>query len=280
MLNPLTGHEMDLVVKPVKEPKRVFVAGGGVAGMEAAIVAASRGHRVTLFECDSILGGRFRLAAIAPGKGEFVSFLNWQKLKLEQLGVDIRLENTLTEETIRNERPDAVIDAAGSTPLFPPIPGIHSANVVHAFDVLSGQVDVKASAIVIGGGMVGAETANHLSTHGKRVTLIEMQDDIALDEEENSRYLLLQDLAANQVTVLTGATVEEIGEGTVRVKIGEAKRTVGPVDTIIIALGATPRKAVPDMLGEFVKVIAVGDARKVRKALKAIEEGYRAGLEV
>jgi len=280
MLNPLTGHETELAASPAAEPKRVLVAGGGIAGMEAAIVAAARGHRVALFERGDVLGGEFRLASVAPGKGEIASFLNWQKNRLAQLGVDIHLKTALSAEALEAGKPDVIIDAAGSVPSLPAIPGISGPNVVHAFDVLAGRVDVKASAIVIGGGMVGAETANHLSSHEKQVTIIEMQHDIALDEEANSRYLLLRDLAANNVTVLTDATVEKIGETTVDVKVGDTPRTVGPADTIIIALGATPGHAVPEGVSADVPVITVGDAKKVRKALEAIEEGYRAGLEV
>jgi NADPH-dependent 2,4-dienoyl-CoA reductase/sulfur reductase-like enzyme len=281
LVNPLTGRETELAVRPAETKKRVFVAGGGIAGMEAAIVAAQRGHEVHLFEKTDRLGGEFILASIPPNKGEFDAFIVWQKRQIAKLGVRVHLNTELTSEAVEAEKPDAVIVATGGTPTIPNIPGVNKPNVVTAFDALSGKVAVGHKVIVIGGGMVGTETADHFANHGKEVTIVEMLPEIATDEEAAVRLFLMRDLEKNKVKVYVNSPVKEItDDGVIVTREGREER-VGPADTIILAIGAkSVNELESELSGKVERLIVVGDALKPRKALEAVEEGYKAGLAV
>jgi len=281
LLNPLTGRENEYAVTFAKTKKKVLIAGAGVAGMEAAIVAAKRGHHVELFEKTDKLGGNFLNAAIAPGKGEFSSFIAWQKNKLEKLKVKIHLNKELTKTIVESVKPDVVIIATGSDPIIPDIPGKDNPNIISAIEVLSGSIEVGDKVVIIGGGMIGSETANHLSSHEKEVTIIEKLPEIAIDEETNTRKLLLQDLENNNVKIYTNVTLKEFLEDGVFFLANGKERKISPVDNIIIAVGAKPKKYLFEQIKNKVdKAYLIGDALEVRKALDAIEEGYKIALKI
>ena len=154
-------------------------------------------------------------------------------------------------------------------------------HVVNAYDVLSGDAEVGASAIVLGGGLVGSETANHLAFLEKKVTIIEMTPEIAMDEEFNTRRLLMRDLKDRDVKILVNATAREIKDDGVVVSIDGEDVQVGPADTVVIALGSSPVNGLYEKLKEQpFKTVNIGDSFEVRNALYAIEEGYKAGLEI
>jgi 2,4-dienoyl-CoA reductase-like NADH-dependent reductase (Old Yellow Enzyme family)/thioredoxin reductase len=279
MINPMTGHEYEYSMERTAAVRTIYIAGGGIAGAEAAIVAARRGHTVELFEKADHLGGEYSLAAVAPGKGEISSFIFWQEQQMKKHGVKVHLNTPLTARQIEIGKPDALVVATGSSAVKSSIPGAQT--TVHAYDVLSGARTVGDSAIVIGGGMVGSETANHLASHEKKVIIIEMLADIATDEENNSRYLLLQDLKHFGVEVHTHAKVLEINDTSVVIEKDGKTMSVGPVDTVIMALGAVPENTLYEEFKDKVQsTYVVGDAKGVRKALEAIEEGFKVGLEV
>jgi pyruvate/2-oxoglutarate dehydrogenase complex dihydrolipoamide dehydrogenase (E3) component len=179
------------------------------------------------------------------------------------------------------EKPDAVIIATGSKPTIPHIPGIDRQNVVTAHDVLNGKVDTGHNVIIVGGGLIGSETADHLANHGKKVTIVEMLPEIAKDEEANVRYFLLKDLKEKDVAIYTNAVVKEIVDDGVIAELAGKVEKIGPADTIVIAVGVKPVNDLAIKLeGRVERVITVGDALEARKALEAIEEGYSAGLEI
>ena len=281
LVNPVTGRESEFILKPVDKKKKVFVAGGGPAGMEAARVAAQRGHEVHLYEKSDKLGGQYLIGAIPPNKGEVDMFLAWQQNQLRKYNVNVHFNTELTVEIVEKEAPDAVIVATGGEPIVPDIPGKDKPNVVHANDVLLGNVNVGHRVIVIGGGMVGSETADHLANHGKEVTIVEMLPDIAIDEEAAVRYFLMKDLHDNGVKIFVNAPVKEILDDGVISEIDGAETKIGPADTIVMAIGAkSVNNLTKELEGEVPLVLTIGDALKVRKALEAVEEGYRAGLAV
>ncbi len=281
LVNPVTGRESEFILKPVDKKKKVFVAGGGPAGMEAARVAAQRGHEVHLYEKSDRLGGQYLIGAIPPNKGEVDMFLAWQQNQLKKYNVNVHFNTELTVQIVEKGAPDAVIVATGGEPIVPDIPGKDKPNVVDANDVLLGNVNVGHRVIVIGGGMVGSETADHLANHGKEVTIVEMLPEIAKDEEAAVRYFLMKDLQDNGVKIYVNAPVKKILDDGVISEIDGAEIKIGPADTIVMAIGAKSVNSLTKQLeGKVPQVLTVGDALKVRKALEAVEEGYRAGLAV
>ena len=279
LVNPECGRELEFAITPA-EKKKVLVAGGGPAGMESAIAAAKRGHNVQLYEKSSRLGGRYYLAAVPPGKGEITTFINCLQNQLRNLDVMVHLNTEMTPETVESEKPDVVIIATGSEPVTPSIPGVDKSHVVQAESVLDGQVTVGPRVLIIGGGMVGAETANHLANHGKDVTIVEQLADIASDETVVIKEYLMKSLQQGNVTMYPSTTVREILDGSVIIitSNGEEKRAA---DTVVLACGSTSDNRLASKLnGETTKTIIVGDALSVRNALEAAEEGYRAGLDV
>ncbi len=279
LVNPECGRESEFAVKPVEIRKKVFVAGGGPAGMEAAIAAAKRGHDVQLFEKTGRLGGRYYLAAIPPGKGEITSFINCLQNRLRDLKVGVHLNTEITSETIASENPDVLIIATGSKPITPPIAGVDKPHVVQAQAVLDSQVPVNPRVLIIGGGMVGAETANHLANHGKQVTIVEQLPEIASDVAVVIKDYLMKDLQQANVAMYTNATVREISEGSVVIVTSNGEE-VRPADTVVLACGSTADNELASKFnGAPVKIVTVGDALSVRNALEAVEEGYKAGFE-
>lgn len=281
MVNPLVGRESVDDLTKTSQPKRIYIAGGGVAGCEAAIVAAQRGHRVTLYEKEPHLGGQWRLAAVPIGKAEFASFIRWQRRQLEKWDVDIRLSTELTLEMIEQGNPDAVIIATGSQPKLPPIPGIDSVSVTTAHDILAGRVSAGEKVVVIGGGLVGAETAEFLACHGSQVTVLEAMKQIVKEGEPNSNYYLLNNMAKHQVKVYTEAMVKALGERLVTFSHQGSIMTIDDVDTIVIATGMRPFNPLVRVLeGLSIQKIVIGDALDAKNGLLNIREGFRAGLEI
>lgn len=281
LLNPVTGNENSLKIVQSPGRKKIFVAGGGIAGMEAAITAATKGHEVHLFEKCDRLGGQWLLAAVPPNREELSSLTVWQKAQLEKLKVSIHINTELTKQTVLDGKPDAVIIATGAVQYKPDIPGVDSVNVIQAWDILAGRADTGTNAVVIGHGLANAETASHLANHGKRVTLLDAKDSIAPELDDGVRLFLIEELKTNNVEIITGASVKEIcKDGVLYEKDGKCSR-VGNMDSIVTAYGSKPVSSLEDMLKGLVeKLVVVGDAHKSGNAAAAVREGYLAGLEI
>lgn len=280
LVNPLTGHESEYDLSRVKVEKRVFVAGGGVAGCEASIVAALRGHQVTLFEQSEMLGGQWLSAGVPIGKEEFTSFLLWQKTMLDKLGVTIRLQTPFTRALAEAEKPDSIIVATGSRPTLPPIKGIDQDFVCVASDVLLGRLMPGKRVVVIGGGLVGAETADFLAANGQQVTLVEMLSQIIQDGEPAPAMFLKERLRRNGVIVYTSARVSEIGEHTVTMIQGEMQ-TVLSADTVVLATGQQSHHPLFRELADYAgQILLVGDANTVKNGHQNIKEGFLVGLSI
>lgn len=281
LVNPVTGREKEYAVTGAPVKKRVLIAGGGIAGMEAAIVAASRGHQVILCEQAQKLGGQWLLAAIPPGKTEYGSLVVWQRQKMEQLGVDVRLGTKVTGGLVKQLQPDAVIVAVGSKPLKPKIPGTDRKNVVQVNDVLASKMVPGKRVAIIGGGLVGSESALHLATLGTKVYLIEMAEAIAKDGCPTANHFLYEELEKYGVESITSAAVLEIGDSTVSyAKDGEISCLRG-IDNVILAIGSQADTTLEqELVGFQGEVRVIGDALCAGKALEAVCGGYEAGLTV
>ncbi|MBR3880275.1 MAG: FAD-dependent oxidoreductase [Mailhella sp.] len=277
IFNPTLGREAELLPVTAETPKNVMVIGAGPAGLQAAISAAQAGHNVTVFEKKRWAGGQFRLGAVPPSKGEITSFITSQLQVLAELGVGVRYGCDVTLETVRAINPDVVIAALGAEPVVPRIPGFDKAFVTTAHAVLSGDINTGARVVVIGGGCVGAETANHLASNLKAVTVIEMRDSIASDEVLVPRWELLEDMQKHQVVMRTSTTVKEIVDGGVTVtKAGQDEFI--PADTVVLAVGSKPVSALADILEQAgFDVRRIGDCAEVGLAGAAVEQGFMAG---
>lgn len=281
-LNPIIGHESELEYQTVvtDKPKNVLVIGAGPGGLEAAIGAAKCGHRVSVYDKEHWAGGKYRLASVPPCKGELASFISWQMHELKKLNVPVTLDTTVTKELVDALKPDVVIAATGTNPIIPKrIPGYDKPIVVKGTDVLSGKANTGHNVVVIGGGHAGAETANHIASNMKNVTIVELQNGIAMDEVDTPRNGLLADLAKNQVRICTETSAAEIKDHSV-VLTGKVNEEI-PADTVVISIGHTPNTAFAEELrqaGYDVRII--GDANKVGLVGPAVRDGYLVGREI
>ncbi len=278
VLNPTVGRERALHITPAAQPRRILVIGGGPAGMEAARVAALRGHMVILLEREKILGGQLNLAAIPMFKEEMRNVIKYYETQLEKLGVEIRLRVEASHDAIKEIKPDIIISAAGGVPFIPPIEGVGNDNVVIVGDVLRGK-DVGERIIVVGGRMVGCETAEFLASKGKKVTIIEKMANIALDLGPIRRSLLRQRLREGRVEILTNAEVKKIGSSFV---IINGRKEI-EMDTVILALGNRADEKLEAELairpGEYeYSVFRVGENAKPGNLLTAIHSAFHTAL--
>jgi 2,4-dienoyl-CoA reductase-like NADH-dependent reductase (Old Yellow Enzyme family)/thioredoxin reductase len=279
VVNPVVGREREYQIGPAVKPKNVIVVGGGPAGMQSALVAANRGHRVTLVERNASLGGQLNIAALPPFKGDILAWVDYLVGQLHKAKVMVRLNTEATAELIADANPDAVIIATGATPLMPDIPGIDGSNVVTAQDVLSGSARTGQHVAIIGGGMVGCETGHYLVERGKTVTIVEILERMASDMLFMNRRRLLDGLRSNNVTLLTQATCREISEAGIRVTTAEGDTKTIQADTVIIAAGYGSNNHLhQELQGRVTEIHCIGDAAQPRRILEAVDEGYRTGL--
>lgn len=281
--NPAVGREKEKALTKTDSPKRVLIAGGGIGGIEAATDLHIRGHVPVLCEAQCELGGQFILAGQAPRKDDFARAGRIAARYLQELGVEVRLNTPVTPELIEQENPDAVILAIGSTPIVPAIPGADRENVFDAHSVLAGAEVPQGKAVVIGGGLVGMETAEYLCAKGCSVTVVEMKDAV-LEELGSLRKIgTRMSLAKEDVTILLKTSCREIQEGRVLLDTSE-KEQILEADAVILAIGSRPRpterlKAVCEEKG--IPCYVIGDALEApRLALNAIHEAYDAALSI
>ncbi|MFW5867878.1 MAG: FAD-dependent oxidoreductase [Armatimonadota bacterium] len=284
--NPWTGREVDWPGYPGgrarAEGKRVLVIGAGPGGMQAAIVAAHRGHDVTVWERQGDVGGAFRLAAMAPGKSELANLLVWQKGEMDRLGVGLQTMTHATDDSVLQFDPDVVIVATGSRPLgAESLPFGGGGKFVLADSALEGA-DARDPVFVVSKRGAGADVAHLLAEQGHGVTLLEAGDDPAPMAPSGPRAFLLERLEELGVTILTGHRVLGLdAEGImVETEDKQEKRFDDP-GTVVLALG---RRANDDLAAALeilpITTIVIGDAEKPRHAQAAVHEGALAGRDI
>lgn len=279
-VNPAAGKEAEYAIKPVAAAKKVLVIGGGPAGLEAATVAARRGHDVTLWEGSDKLGGLLNQAIVPLHKEHLAEFMRYQITQVKKAGVKVVLNKKAEAKDVIDAKADAVIVATGSRPIMPDIAGIKWPTVTPALDVLSGKREVGNNIVIIGGGMVGCETAEMLGHKGKKVTVLEMLPRLAMDVGRMNRWNLLVDMKKFGVRMEGGVNVKEITFLGVR-GIQNGKSVFFDADTIIISTGMKADDALPKALqGKIANLTVVGDCVKPRRLIDITDEGYRAGLAV
>lgn len=283
-VNAAAGRDEEFRIRPAAEKKRVLVAGGGPAGMEAARVAALRGHEVILYEEKNELGGQLAAASEPLGRKDYRKFLDYLVTQIKKLGVKIELGKRVTSETVDKVKPDAVIVATGGRVFVPKIPGIDRDSVVTALDVLTGRAKTGEKVLVDGGRQMGAETAEYLAERGKKVTIttmLEKFNQLAMDIPIiYIRTFLLQSLRAKGVEVLTSTRIEEVTEtGVIANTMG--KKQAIKVDTVVLALGVEPNKELMGALkGKVPELYSIGDCVKPGRIYHAIMTGYQTALRI
>ena len=278
-VNALAGNEAEYRIEPTKEPKSVVVVGGGPGGMEAARVAALRGHKVTLYEKKSTLGGQLLDACMAPYKSDIRGFANYLITQINKLGVKVELAREVTPQEVEELAPDVVVVACGlMEPTVPLIPGLKEANPVFALPVLREEVNIGDKLIIIHGGMVGLETAEFLADKGKKVIVVEITDRLAPRLYGIPRVARIRRLRSKGVSMLTGTKIEEIKDKQVIVTRATGERETLEFDTIVIAMGGRPAGEPWETLkGKVGSIYFVGDCVQPRGLFRAIHEGNRVG---
>ena len=280
-VNPETGREDAFKVQRTEHPKRVWVVGGGPAGMKAAEIAGRRGHEVTLFEKTGKMGGQFLLAALPPKKQVLNELVEYLTNQLEKLPIKVVTGKLFDPGLLTEGRPDVLIVATGALPFVPPIPGIGEAKVFSVDDALLGSLPPGRKVLIIGGGGMGAEVADYLSETGKEVTLVEMREGIALDLIVHLQHFLNVRLKGKKVGLLTSTKATRFdGEG-VWVEDPRGTRRLEGFDSIVIALGTTPNHDLADSLkGRVPEIYVVGDALKAGEVMEALSAAEEVALKI
>jgi len=273
IVNPSIGREDDAA--PAASVRRhVVVVGGGPAGLQAAITASDRGHRVTLLEKKEKLGGQFALSFLSPGKEAMRRPFDALVARAERAPIDRKTGVQATVDAVMDLRPDVVVIATGSEPARLPVPGLQ-----HAWsgaDVLTGRAPLGRRALVVGGGMVGIEVADHLGLRGVETVVVEALGEIARDMETVTRKLTLKRLASLPVTILTNTKLTAVtdGEAIVQAEQGEPK-SLGRFDMVIVAVGSRSVEPLSTPLkSRGVTVHVIGDAASPAQVLDATRAGY------
>ena len=283
-VNPLIAREFrvgfgeDISAAPYR--KKVLIIGGGPAGMNAAYFSAIRGHEVTLVEKSGALGGWLKFTDTDSMKKDLNNYKNYLVNRIMSLGIKVLLNTAPDERLLETERPDTIFIATGSSVIVPTfIKGYENAS--HATDIYFNPGKVEGeSYVIIGGGLIGCETGLHLANTGKKVTVLEMADDYALDANWVHRPALLRMIKDLNVTVITGAKCTEIsGNGVVYTKGGEARLATG--DVILYAVGMNSENALYDQWYDKAEnVVLIGDSLKVGKLDGAVHSAFFSAMDI
>lgn len=280
-VNPLTGHEGIRELKLTDNPKRILVIGAGPGGCSAAISAAEAGHTVEVWEKSAQLGGNFRAACMPTFKRDGEHILNYYRSQLNKLGIVVKYCKEATAESILAYGADKVIWAAGGTPVRPgSIEGIMGSNVCLATDALRELCLVGETIVVIGGGLVGCETAINYARRGKKVTIVEMSDKLLPEPLFIQNMMMLTGMLQHpNITSMPGTKLAKISQDSVTVESADGVQELS-CDTVILAMGFKPNNGVYHELEGKVDIVNVGDSVRARKVYDAVHEAYNAVLSM
>jgi 2-enoate reductase len=281
-VNPQTGNERNLTLTPAEKRGTIAVIGGGPAGMEAARVAATRGHRVTLVERGYELGGNLVPAAVPEFQHEYRRLIDYYVGQLRKLGVTVKLGIEATPELVLSMKPDVAFIATGSSPVIPDIPGIDKEIVITAVDLLMKRPEIGQSVVIVGGNAVGAETALYLGKQGKSVTIVEMLDSIMRDmvwmnaQDIQRRFDGLESDRIDVKVMTNTEAVQIIDDGLVVVDKSGQKITL-KADKVVLAVGMAPNQDnLSDALkGTVPEIYRIGDCIRPGKVIDAVWAGFR-----
>ncbi len=280
MINPFTGHELTMQITKADKPKQIVVVGGGPGGLEAAWVSAARGHQVTLFEKNGKVGGQVIPGSVPPYKHELTRAIRYYTTMCKKYGVDMRLGTQASAQDVLSLEPDEVILATGGTPIEPPIPN-EGIPVVQAVDVLKGVVMAGNRVLIVGGGLVGLETAEFLLTQNRQATVVEMLEKAGEGLHPSIQYFVFAALKKGNVDVLTNTKVQRFTADGAVCSTPSGEKILKGYDMVILAVGAkayNPLKA--ELEGKVKSLHVIGDAEKPRRIVDAIEEAARLAINL
>ncbi|MCL5266332.1 MAG: NAD(P)/FAD-dependent oxidoreductase [Chloroflexi bacterium] len=307
LVNPKVGRVSERAPLPAaSKSRKVVVVGGGIAGLQAALSCAERGHRVSLYDKESYLGGKWRASFVTAGRGELLNFLYWLSRQVKRAGVNIHLATEVTPELVRDIAPDAVIVTTGAKPRIPAIRGADLPHVVFAHDVLEGKVQVGPRATVIGGGGVGVETAIYLAQRWApdRTTLSFLREFAAMENESTlvgqkhdvtlvgrnpsvgkglgpgTRWVLRRELESSGVHTLAPAEVTEIRRDGVVARSGKEDAFI-PADTVVLAVGYVSDDSLYQAIKNIVpETYTLGNAAEVQHAIAGTGAALELALKI
>lgn len=310
-VNPRVGREEEVEIREAKIKKKIYVIGGGPAGMTFSLIASQRGHNVTLYEKEDRLGGQINLISVIPGKKEFLGLVESLKNRLNISGVNIKLKTPFTSKIAEEDKPDVLVVATGAIPIKIDIPGIHRQNVINAWDLLKGLVtNIGKRVVIVGGGGIGCETGlfvanintpdpesftflvyhsvdkldqlrELLYNSGRKIIIIDFLDRIASNVGFSTRWSLLKNLKLKGVELRPKTRIVEIKKDCIIVDTPNGKESI-LADTIIIAVGSqSDNKVIQEINTLGIKeIVIIGDAKEPRKITDAIREGFDMAMKI
>lgn len=282
-LNPVIGREREheAVFAP-SAPKKVLIAGGGPAGMSAALQASARGHEVILFEKNSRLGGALLYEEYIPFKQDLFNYSQLLAKRLAETNVDVRLNTELTAELAKDLNADIIMCAVGTVPFVPTIPGINTSDKVVGLDAIHQlQPTVGDKVVILGGGLIGTETAIYLDNLGKDVTVVEMKSTYASDTSEMHKIALEVTLKKGHVKMHLNTRAKEVTDEGLLCIDENGNEVLYPADTILVAAGMKPNsESVEALRYASPRFFQIGDCVKVGKVLEAVHGGYYGALDI
>jgi 2,4-dienoyl-CoA reductase-like NADH-dependent reductase (Old Yellow Enzyme family)/thioredoxin reductase len=280
-INPETGQELVYPRQPAAKAKNVWVVGAGPAGLTAAFEANRLDHRVSLFEKEPVPGGNLLYACKAPHKQIYGEWIQWLIGQVQKAGIEIQTNTCVTDQMLADAAPDAVIVATGGEKIVPPIQGIEAPMVCDAWQILGETVAPQKNVAVIGGGLIGMETATFLTARGSTVTLIEQLPKSPVTKFTSHGYGLHKLLRQSDCSFMFATTLQGIQEDSVTVITGDEEKTLASLDQVVLAVGMYPRDDLKGKLREMqIEHAVVGDALQVRRIMEATEEGAKAAWDL
>lgn len=280
-VNPKLGKDHAPSAGPAASSRRVLVVGGGPAGMMAALTAVRRGHEVTLWERGPRLGGQLRAAAVPPHKDRIGYFTRYLADSIVRAGVNVETDKNATRDDILGANADVVVVAVGPVPATPAVQGIDEAGAVDASDILENRVRAGKRVVVIGGELVGCETAEYLAEQGCSVTVTRRGAEMAKSIGPSLRQFFLERLSQKGVVLMPGVRYVEARPGSLVVETAEGNARVLEADTLVLATGSVANTSLADELaGHIGEVHVVGDCREPRAIVDAVREGYEIGSRI
>jgi 2,4-dienoyl-CoA reductase-like NADH-dependent reductase (Old Yellow Enzyme family)/thioredoxin reductase len=276
-VNPEAGRRREMALIPARKKKRVLVAGGGPGGMECAYTLHQRGHEVLLFEKTAFLGGKLRLAAIPPHKEEIREFTEFLIQRIWREKIPVFLNYEVEASTLRAVQPDALVLATGAKAICPSIPGMDKEFCITVEEALTRDLGARRI-LVLGGGMVGCETAEFLAMKGKKITLVEKLPELGLDVEPRTRKLLLKRLLEFRPAIHTSTEVVRVEGGRAILRDLKGQESEASFAAFVFAAGFAADDSLLDSLkSAALEIQCIGDCSAPRGILEAIHEGNRAG---